>query len=192
VSGILWQGQDNRRMTFSAPSAARVGCAGVAALLLAACSPALDWREVRPDDSGLTVLMPCRPTPQQRRVPLAGNAVTLALHACSADGQTWGLAIADVEDPARVGAALTELRQSAAANVSAGAAARMPLRVAGATPQPASERVAFEGRLPDGKPVQAQLAVFAQGTRVFQVTALGERLPAEAADTFFGSIRLAP
>jgi hypothetical protein len=40
--------------------------------------------------------------------------------------------------------------------------------------------------------VQAQVAVLAQGTRVFQVTALGDRLPAEAAETFFGSIRFAP
>jgi hypothetical protein len=52
--------------------------------------------------------------------------------------------------------------------------------------------VRFDGRLPDGRTVQAQVAVLAHGTRVFQVTALGERLPGEAADTFFGSIRFVP
>jgi hypothetical protein len=179
-------------MTSTARSAAGAGRAGVAALLLAACAPALDWRDVRPEGSGMTLLMPCKPTAQQRRLPLAGAAVSLSLHACSADGQTWGVAHADVEDPARVASALAELRASAAANVAAQGVERLPLQVPGATPQPVSERVRLEGRLPDGRPVQVQVAVFAQGTRVFQVTALGERLPAEAADTFFGSIRFAP
>ncbi|HSM22203.1 MAG TPA: hypothetical protein VK876_08350 [Rubrivivax sp.] len=176
-------------MTLTARSAAG---AGGAALLLAACAPALDWRDVRPEGSNMTLLMPCKPTAQQRRLPLAGAAVILSLHACSADGQTWGVAHADVEDPARVAAALAELRVSAAANVDAGAAEPLQLQVPGATPQPASERVRLEGHLPDGRPVQVQVAVFAQGTRVFQVTALGERLPGEAAETFFGSIRFAP
>jgi hypothetical protein len=91
-----------------------------------------------------------------------------------------------------VGAALVALREAAVANMAAGSAERLPLQVPGATPQPASERLRLEGRLPDGRPVQVQLAVFAHGTRVFQATALGERLPAEAAETFFGSIRFLP
>lgn len=179
-------------MTYPPSSAAGAGCACAAAWLLAACAPALDWRDVRPVGSGATLLMPCKPTPQERRLPLAGSTVRLSLHACSAGGQTWGLAHADVEDPARVSAALAELRTSAAANVQAGPAERLPLQVPGATPQPESERVHFSGRLPDGRPVRAQLAVFAHGTRVFQATALGERLPDEAAETFFGSIRFTP
>jgi len=179
-------------MTVSARRATRAGCACAAAVLLAACSPALDWREVRPAGSHVTLLMPCKPVLQERRLPLAGASVSLTLQACSAGDQTWGIAHADVADPARVGAALVELRTSAAANVASLAAEVLPLQVPGATPQAASERVRFEGRLPDGRPVQMQLAVFAQGTRVFQATALGERLPVEAAETFFGSIRFPP
>jgi hypothetical protein len=179
-------------MTWTAPSAAGAGWAGAAALLLAACAPALDWRDVRPEGSNMTLLMPCKPTAQQRPLPLAGAVVRLSLHACSADGQTWGVAHADVEDPARVASALAELRASAAANMTAGVVEPLPLQVPGATPQPGSERVRFDGRLPDGRRVQAQVAVLAQGTRVFQVTALGERLSGEAADAFFDSMRFAP
>jgi hypothetical protein len=118
--------------------------------------------------------------------------VRLSLLACTAEGQTWGLAHADVADPARVGAALEELRRAAAANLSGGSATAMPLQVPGATPQAASLRLRFDGRLPDGRPVQVQVAFFALGTRIFQATALGERLEAEACQTFFGSIRLQP
>ena len=68
----------------------------------------------------------------------------------------------------------------------------LTLKVEGATPNPASQRVQFQGRMPDGRAVTEQVAVFAKGTRVFQAIALGDKLDAEAADTFFGSLRLAP
>ena len=179
-------------MTVPAPSAARAGCACAAAFVLVACSPALDWRDVRPAGSGLTLLMPCKPVLQERTLPLAGAPVRLSLQACSADGQTWGIAHADVADPARVSAALVELRSSAAANLSAEPTELLPLQVPGATPQADSVRVRFDGRRPDGRAVQVQFAVFAHGTRVFQATALGEPLQAEAALTFMGSIRFLP
>jgi hypothetical protein len=46
--------------------------------------------------------------------------------------------------------------------------------------------------MPDGRAVTEQLAVFTKGTKVFQATALGEKLESEAADTFFGGLRFAP
>jgi hypothetical protein len=48
------------------------------------------------------------------------------------------------------------------------------------------------GRLPDGKAVEEQVAVFSRGTRVFQATLVGPSLPPEVAETFFGGLRLAP
>ncbi len=137
--------------------------------------------------------MPCKPTPQVRSVRLAGQAVRLSLHACSAGGQTWALAYADVRDPAQVGPALAELRDSAAANLGGvQPQERSPLAVPGATPQPASLRWGLAGRLPDGQPVLEEVAVFARGTVVFQATVLGVQLPAEGVATFFESLRALP
>lgn len=164
------------------------------ALLLAGCTPALDWRETRLAGSGLTGMFPCQPKPFTREVRLAGQAVALTLAACRADGRTWALAWADLGDPGRVAAALDELRASAAANIGAagGPVRALPLAVPGATPNPASRREELRGRLPDGEPVIEQVAVFTRGTRVFQLTALGPSLPPEAADTFFASWRALP
>lgn len=165
----------------------------LAAGLLAACSPEMNWRDWRPEGSGLALSLPCKPTPQTRTVQLAGQPVRLSLHACSAGGQTWALAYADVGDPARLGAALSELRDSAAANLSAGPLQRGPvLAVRGATPHADSGRWTLQGRMPDGNPVREEMAVFARGTVVFQVTVLGESLPAEAVATFFESLRATP
>jgi hypothetical protein len=188
----LFWGRDNRPMKSVVRPAASASAALVALLGLAACSPSLDWREVRPEGSGLVGLLPCRPSVYERKVRLAGPPVPLSLHACSADGLTFALAFADVGDPARVAAALAELQAAALANVGAGKPQPLALTVPGATPNPASARLRLAGQLPDGKAVEEQVAVFSLGTRVFQATVVGPQLPAEVVDTFFRGLRLAP
>lgn len=163
-----------------------------AGCLLVSCTPALDWREVHPDESGVTALFPCKPDSHARRVSLGPHQVRLVLYACKASGSTWALAFADMADPSLVGPALSDLRAAAAQNVSAAAMRPLPLKVDGATPNPLSQRVEILGRMPDGRAVTEQLAVFTKGTKVFQATALGEKLESEAADTFFGGLRFAP
>jgi hypothetical protein len=157
-----------------------------------ACAPALDWREVRPAGAGITLLFPCKPDSHARQVKLGTEAVRLELHACTAAGVTWALAFAELGDPTRVGPALVELRSAAARNLAASQSQLMSLKVEGATPNPASQRAQFQGRMPDGRAVTEQVAVFAKGTKVFQAIALGDKLDAEAADNFFGSLSLVP
>lgn len=164
------------------------------AVVLAAggCAPALDWREVRPAGSGVAAMFPCKPAGQARLVQLAQRTVRLELHACTAGGATWALAFADLDDPSRVGPALDELRTAAAANLGAPMDAGEALRVPGATPNPSSVRIALQGRAPDGRSLGERVGLFAKGLRVYQATVLGEHIDAEAAGTFFGSLRLTP
>lgn len=159
-------------------------------MLGAACAPELDWREVRPADSGAVLLFPCKPASHARRVRLAGAEVRLLMYACSAAGATWALAFADVGDPAQVGAALDELGAAAASNLGAAAAPGVPVDVVGATPNPSSRRLAVDGTAPDGRKVAERLVLFTKGTRVFQATVLGERIDAQAAASFFASLRV--
>jgi hypothetical protein len=163
-----------------------------ALLVLAACSPALNWREVRPEGSGILLMMPCKPDVQVRKVRLAGQSASVTLSACSSAGATWALAMSDLGDPQRVSPALEELRNSAVANVGAVESQPHAQDVPGATPNPGSVRLAMTGRLPDGQAVQEQMVVFARGTWVFQATVVGERLPTEGVEVFFGSLRASP
>jgi hypothetical protein len=157
---------------------------------LAACSPTLDWREVRPEGSGAQVLFPCPPSSHARLVTMAGAQVRLTLYACSAGGATWGVAFADVGEPARVAATLQSLRESARSNVDGAQVAAAPITVSGATPFADAGRLRIEGRLADGKPVQEQVAVFARGTVVYQATAVGGKLDNEHVEMFFAGLRL--
>jgi hypothetical protein len=158
---------------------------------LVGCSPTLDWREARPGASGVMLLMPCKPTSQERRIALDGQSALLTLYACTAGGQTWSLAFADVGDPARMSGVLQSLVKAAGANVSASTRRAQLLLVPGATPNAASQLVAYEGQLADGQVVQMRVAVFARGTWAFQATAVGGALPAEGVQTFMESIRFA-
>jgi hypothetical protein len=170
------------------------GAAAISAatLLLGACSPTLDWRELRAEGEPLRFMLPCKPSVQARQLPLAGRPVLLHLQACAAGGQTWGLASADIGDPALVGGALAELAQAAGRNIQGSVAAEQAASISGATPNPASRRLVLQGRHSAGGPVTMQLVLFTRGTHVYQASALGEQVPAEAADTFFGALRFQP
>jgi hypothetical protein len=163
----------------------------VAAWAVSACSPPLDWRELRPSDSGIQLQLPCKPQRHERSVVLAGQRHKLVLLACQADGLTWALAFADLADPARLGAGLQELAQAAQANITAGPPQAAPLQVPGATPHAASQRAKLQGKLPDGQAVQMHYAVFTHGTQVYQATVLGPGVADAAADTFMASLRFA-
>jgi hypothetical protein len=160
------------------------------AVLAAACSPALDWREVRPPGSDASALFPCKPSREVRRVRLAGEDVEMALHVCRAGGATWALAHADVASPAAVPATLEALAAALPHNLGAASAASTPTTVPGMTPNLHALRLRAQGARPDGSAVTAESSVFAKGTRVFQATIIAPAPDPAAADTFFSSFGL--
>jgi hypothetical protein len=162
------------------------------AWFLSGCTPGMDWREFRPEGARtLQTLFPCKPEGHARQVRLGDLPVRLALHACRADGSTWGLAWADVGDPAQVGPALQALQAAFSDNLAASTSvAHQGWRVAGATPQPASGRWALQGKLPDGSAIRGEVAVFSHGTRVFQASVLSSRARPDDVETFMASLRV--
>jgi hypothetical protein len=157
----------------------------------AACTPALDWRDVQPVGSPVQVLMPCKPASHARRIVLAGAPVEMTLFACEADGDTYAVGWADLQDPARVTAALEQLARAAQANVRAATGAlAVPARVQGMTPNARAVRLNLQGQLPDGRAVREAVVVFAYGTSVVQATVVGPRPDPSAVETFVESLRV--
>ncbi len=157
---------------------------------MVACTPVMDWREVRPEGAGVVVLFPCKPDADARTVTLADAGVRMTLVACRVADATYALATADVVDPARVAPALASLRAAIAENLAARQVVRGALQVPGMTPNPRAERVLFDGRLPEAEAVTLEAGFFAKGTRVFQATVMGARLDEESVSTFFDSLKL--
>ncbi len=162
------------------------------AIVAAACSPPLDWREARLDGGRLAVLFPCRPVETARDATLLARPVRMSLQSCRADGSTFALTHADVGDPALVAPALERLRSALAANLgAAAAAAAVPFRVEGMTPGDRAARLRLRGTLPDGAAVDEQAVTFSRGTHIYQAVVLGDHARGDAADTYFASLRLA-
>lgn len=171
----------------------RAAVASLAAAVGVACSPELNWREVKLAQTRAAALFPCRPSAQTRQVAVAGSSVPWSLHACSAAGLTFAIGNADLGDTARVEPALDQLLASARANLGVrGDAAAAEATVPGASAARPARRVLLNGQRRDGATLVEHLLLFADGARVYQATVIGPKSDAEAAEVFFGSIRLKP
>jgi hypothetical protein len=158
--------------------------------MLPACSPALNWREVRPEGTRLALLLPCKPDKAEKMVPLGGPATTLRMLGCDAGGATFAVAVADMGDVAKVAPVLAQWQSLTLANMKAVAAPQVsPLKLPSAAALPPASLVKAEGQGPDGKPVSGQAAYFAQGAQVFQVVMYSPRIAPEVAETFFSSLK---
>lgn len=166
----------------------RTGCLWIG--LLCGCSPALDWRQVRPTDFGLEALFPCRPAGLSRTVVLAQRRIEMVMHACAAGGSTFAIGALTLDDVRDVDAALAALGDAAANNLGSVTTALQAVQVPGMTPHAQAGRRTVTGRRPDGSAVVEHLVVFSRGIRVYQAMVVGNQPDPEAVAAFFASLKL--
>jgi len=163
------------------------------ALLLPACSPTFNWRELRDDAIALQAILPCKADRGEREVPLGGSPQTLHMHSCEAGGLTFAIAWARLPDSAQAVAALLPWRQATLAALRVeleqvgGAALAWPARVPGADEVHGLQAV---GLGPSGQATQVQAVYFAHGNTVYQAAIYGQRISEEIAGNFFEALRL--
>ena len=170
---------------------------GALALLLAGCSPALNWRTVPVPEADITVLLPCKPDQATRTVELAGAPVALSMVGCEADGAMFAVSHAALADPAQVGAALTHWRAAVLARLgpqAAASAADTPYTPRGALPLPQSVRTVAQGQRADGSAVTAQAVWLARAAgpqvRLVHAVVYSTKPRPEVADQFFAGLAL--
>lgn len=169
-------------------------------LLLGACSPALDWREVQAPGAGLTLLFPCKPPTHARSVEVAGQSWSATLMACDAGGMTFAvLALSPpaapekgAVEPAGFSKLLPDLAQSAASRWG-------PLEGEQAAPRgvnlPAGVQSQWTRHLKQG-PGSTALAThalfIATPKGLAQLSVHGERLSDAALENFLGQWKPVP
>ncbi len=162
----------------------------VLALLLGACSPALNWREVPVAATGLVASFPCKPHENSAEVAMAGGAVLLAMRTCEADGATFAVGHAHLETPALVGPVLLQWRAAVLKGVQVRQQDSTPFQLTHASALPESVRLRVQGEGAAGRAVALQGAWFARGTDVFVAMVYAEALKPEATEPFFAGLRL--
>lgn len=162
-------------------------CAAIALTALAACNPTFNWRDVRFENAGLALLMPCKPDKAQRTVPMAGQQTELNLLSCDAGGVTFAVTVADVKDASKVTGVQVQWQSVWLANIkaqpSAGTALKLPGLPGGGVIMKAT------GQRANGQAVSSQAAYFAQGAQVFQAVMYADTIAPDVADTFFSGLK---
>ncbi len=155
--------------------------------LLAACYPALDWREIRSDEGRFSVLLPSKPRIES--MPLSAARPEVLLHQWSAQARKTAFAIGYADLPPSDSTAGTTLRNALLHNIS-GKVVRDDRVEAGG--MPGRETVA-EGRIGDS-PVTLHLRTFSVDVRLFQLAVLGpaEDFQPSEIETFFLSFKPVP
>ena len=162
---------------------------------LSACSPTFNWREVRPEQTRLSALLPCKPDSAQRTVPLGGQATELRLLGCDAGGASFAIAVATLAPSGQAGqvqAALTGWQTASLATIKASSSQTKPAKISGVALSEPAWFVQTSGQRADGRAVQSQAAYFSQGQQLFQAVIYAERISPEMSETFFSNLKLAP
>ena len=156
---------------------------------LGACAPTFDWRSVPLPDTPLVAELPCRPARFQRDVTVAGVPLKLFMLSCEAGGVTYGVATAEVGDPAKVDPVLFALRDNAVAAIRSADSPAGALNLRGITPFSGNTSAHLHGRRPAGETLDEAFRVFGRGTRVYQASAVGRTLPDAALRPFEDGLR---
>ncbi len=157
---------------------------------LTGCDPALNWREVRSDDARYTALFPAKPTSFERAVNLDGLQVMMNMTAAEADGVSFAVASAVIEDEGQRAKALIAMQTAMMRNIQGEVTEQKTVTVKGGATAIQIHATGKAGQA--GTPLVLFARFVMHETRVFQVIALGpkEKLSAEAADTFLSSFAL--
>ena len=171
----------------------RMALLALALPLIAACSPALNWRETHPKGIDILMNFPCKPQQITQNVQLAGDTVKMSMTGCTTDAMTFALAHAALKDESQVGPALAVLHQEAVHNVAGTVTRSQPSAVDhAASSLPNALDMDISGQSPTGKPLRERVVLFAQGSQIYQATAFAHAkdYKPEAAQIFSTSIRL--
>lgn len=173
-------------------------------LLLLACTPALNWRDVRLESthgSTLKATLPCKPDTATRKQQLGDSQVELSMMGCIVNDVTFTLSHIHVADPLAAPKVLAAWQAAAVVNVKAVPSATKseftsPATISGAGAWPPAVRATLIG-----DNIQAQMLWFAKqgstGLMLYQVALYdkqdqnkGLRTNVEADKTFFESLQL--
>lgn len=171
--------------------------AAACALVLAACSPDYNWREIRQPAEGYLVMLPARPASMSRPINLDGLAVTMSMTGARVDEQTFtvGTAMLPDAEPATREKAGAAMRAAMVRNIAGREIASADVQVPvldGAGRSVASQgatRIEAAGEVA-GRPAHMSAQFVARGHRAWQVVVIGPDPDPGHSQQFLDSFRL--
>lgn len=159
----------------------------VAACVVWACTPALDWREVVLEGTPVRAMLPCRPSVFSRSVTLSEHPVQWTILSCRTAGAQWSVGYGSAPDPtasARLLQALSAMPQGGTQGE------RVPWRAEGFPMRPEVGR--WRWTQPDGQGgvLSGDAVVAMHGPHLVRLVVTAPHLDAEAVTFFVDSLSL--
>jgi hypothetical protein len=165
----------------------------LAVLVLPACTPTYDWREVHGTSAPFTVLLPAKPASFTREVNLENQQVMMTMTAAEVDGVTYAVGTAALPDSEKARVALTSMKNALVKNI--GGTVKLEKISEDKTAGMTSMEVDVLGSSPvtnNHQSIRLLAHFIAKDKQVYQVMIIGREsaIPNEAIDTFFTSFKL--
>jgi len=154
-----------------------------ATLVVAACSPAYNWRNFSSTDAPFSVMFPDKPSVHTREIDIDGMKVSMTMTAAQVEGTTFAVGSAQAPDAAQARAALAGMKTALVKNI-------------GATVR--SEKAAGNGididavGMQKGTPMRLVAHFEARDKRFYQVIIMGpeKTITKENVEMFMSSFKL--
>lgn len=160
-------------------------------LLLTACSPKYDWREVRGAGAPFIVTLPAKPATHTRAIDLDGIPVKMSMSGAEVDDVTFAVGAATLADATQAPKALQAMKTALVRNI-AGTIKHEKVSPPSAVPSTIDiEASGPPGGNTDGQPRLLLARFVARDQYIYQVIIVGKEsaVSREAADTFFTSFK---
>ena len=167
----------------------------VATCILSACSPGFNWRDYHSADAGYSVLFPGKPSMLTRTVDLDGIKLSMTMNAAEADGVSFAVGSAAVQDAAKAQAALGAMQAALVNNIGATVTRQSASSTASTTGAVSKRNSIIEVEAIGaqyGVPVLLIGRFVARDRRIYQVIVMGResQVSRESVDTFINSFKL--
>lgn len=162
----------------------------LASLLLSACSPELNWREVHATEGAYTILMPAKPASHSRRLKLDAIDADMTLRGAEVNKVSYVVGAVTLSSPAQAQQALAAMQTGMLRNIAAGTPQQRTVLV---DKLPMTE-LSAQGKAPSGQALSLRARFAARGNRAYQAVVLGPaaQVQDEAAQTFLESFHPDP
>ncbi len=173
--------------------------AATLALLLGACTPDYNWREIRVGPPGYLVMLPGKPTEMTRTIRLGEIDVAMTMRGAQVRDTAFTVAEAPLPaaDDASRNRALSAMRTAMVRNIAGAETQATAVQVQVVDPSGRATaavpgiRIEVEGTA-NRKPVSMVALFVGRGDRVYQAVSVGPDMNRDEVSTFVGSLRLLP
>jgi len=169
---------------------ARAACIACTGALLA-CSPRLDWREIRGVNAPYSVMLPAKPASQTRAISIDGQHVVMTMTGADVDGVTFAVGSAELPDEYTAREALPAMKTALVRNIQGTIRSE---KSSSPGTVPATLDIEASGKpdaATDSQPRLLAARFLAKGKWVFQLVVTGKQsaITHDSIDTFFESFK---